>query len=148
MIKSFEQFKNNYITYEIENNNIVFKNNEGDVGQMTYNVAYVDDILSEYNDSVEDFDESIVKKFNYNKPIVNIEDVWVYKEFRGQNLFRNILDKGLKILTAKYEQFILRACSDNGFPEDKLVDIYRDFGFVTCQETEYDGTIMVLIYKK
>jgi hypothetical protein len=148
MIKSFEQFKNNYITYEIKNNNIVFKNNEGDVGQMTFNVAYVDDILSEYNDSVEDFDESIVKKFNHNKPIVNIEDVWVYKEFRGQNLFRNILDRGLKILTTKYEQFILRACSDNGFPEDKLVDIYRDFGFVTCQETEYDGTIMVLIYKK
>lgn len=148
MIKSFEQFKNNYITYEIKNNNIVFKNNEGDVGQMTYNVAYVDDILSEYNDSVEDFDESIVKKFNYNKPIVNIEDVWVYKEFQGQNLFRKIFKTGLDILTKKYDQFILRACSDNGFPEYKLVDIYNDFGFISYQETESDGTIMFLIYKK
>ena len=149
MIKKFNEFINTNITYDIYDDIITVKSNRNvEIGGMIFNAAYYDDILNEYRESVDDFDESILRKFDYNNPIVNIEDVWINKEFRGQNLFRKIFKTGLDILTKKYDQFILRACSDNGFPENKLVDIYNDFGFVSYQETESDGTIMFLIYKK
>jgi hypothetical protein len=148
MIKKFNEFIDTKITYEIYNNSIIFKSIKGiEIGEMVFNVSSHEDILNEYSDSVDDFDPTILRKFNYNNPIVNIEDVWVHKEFRGQNLFRSIINIGLNALNKKYDQFILRACSDSGFPEDKLVSIYNDFGFITYQETEYDGTIMFLIYK-
>ena len=51
----------------------------------------------------------------------------------------------MNVLSNKYSQFILRACSDNGFPEQKLVSIYEELGFIPYQETEQDGTIMYLI---
>ena len=149
MVKKFNEFVNSNITYEIDGDTITFKNDRGkEIGGMIFTAAYYDDILSEYSDSVDDFDTTVMRRFDYNKPIVNIEDVWVNKEFQGQNLFRKIFETGLDILTKKYDQFILRACSDNGFPEYKLVDIYNDFGFISYQETESDGTIMFLIYKK
>lgn len=148
MIKKFNEFVNSNISYEIDGDAIAFKSNGNEIGGLIFTAAYYDDILSEYSDSVDDFDTTVMRKFDYNKPIVNIEDVWINKEFRGQNLFRKIVETGLDILTEKYQQFILRACSDNGFPEYKLVDIYNDFGFISYQETESDGTIMFLIYKK
>ena len=149
MIKKFNEFVSSNITYEIDGDTIAFKNNRGEeIGGLIFTAAYYDDILSEYSDSVDDFDTSVMRKFDYNKPIVNIEDAWVNKEFQGQKLFKSIFQIGLDALTKKYQQFILRACSDNGFPEDKLVDIYTEFGFVSYQETESDGTIMFHIYKK
>jgi hypothetical protein len=149
MVKKFNEFVNSNISYEMDGDAITFKNNRGqEIGGLIFTAAYYDNILSEYSDSVDDFDTTVMRKFDYNNPIVNIEDVWINKEFRGQNLFRKIFETGLDILTKKYQQFILRACSDNGFPEYKLVDIYNDFGFVSYQETESDGTIMFLIYKK
>ena len=148
MIKTFEQFIKTDITSELNGGNVIFKLNETEIGEIAVNIGYFDDIQNEYSDSIEDFDDSIMRKFDYNKPIVNIEDIWVYKNFRGQNLFREMLDKGMELLTKKYSQFILRASSDNGFPEDKLVEIYKDAGFIPYQETEEDGTIMFQIYKK
>ena len=148
MIKTFEQFIKTDITAELNGGNVIFKLNETEIGELAVNIGYFDDIQNEYSDSIEDFDNSIMRKFDYNKPIVNIEDIWVYKNFRGQNLFREMLNKGLELLTRKYSQFILRASSDNGFPENKLVEIYKDAGFIPYQETEEDGTIMFQIYKK
>lgn len=149
MVKKFNEFVNSNISYEMDGDTITFKNNRGqEIGGLIFTAAYYDNILSEYSDSVDDFDTTVMRKFDYNNPIVNIEDVWINKEFQGQNLFRKIFETGLDILTKKYQQFILRACSDNGFPEYKLVDIYNDFGFISYQETESDGTIMFLIYKK
>ena len=125
---------------------IKVKNEEGDtVGELCYNVSNIDDVYSEYNDTIEDFDDSIMRKFDYNLPIVNIEDIWVYQAYRGNGLFRKILEITMNALSKKYRQFILRACSDNGFPEQKLVSIYEGFGFIPYQETEQDGTIMYLI---
>ena len=58
-----------------------------------------------------------------------------------------MLEIAMNVLGSKYRQFILRACSDNGFPEQKLVSIYQNFGFIPYQETEQDGTIMYMIQK-
>lgn len=130
--------------YKIEENTIIFAINSNEIGSLIFNVSNYDEVISEYQDSVDDFDLSTINQFDYNKPIVNIEDVWVNRKFQGNNYFRQELEIGLSYLKKKYDQFILRACSDNGFPEDKLVDIYSDFGFTSVQETNEDGTIMIM----
>lgn len=76
--------------------------------------------------------------------------MWHYTGFSdglsiiSSNEFRKIMSIGMELLSGKYSQFILRACSDNGFPENKLVEIYKSYGFVPYQETD-DGTIMYFI---
>ena len=143
-----ESLENTQLSYIIEGDTIKFSDSDGNViGELLYNVSDINDIYSEYDNTIEDFDDSIIYKFDYNLPIVNIEDIWVYQEYRGKRLFRKMLEIAMNVLGSKYRQFILRACSDNGFPEQKLVSIYKDFGFIPYQETEQDGTIMYMIQK-
>ena len=143
-----ESLENIQLSYIIEGDTIKFSDSDGNViGELLYNVSDINDIYSEYDNTIEDFDDSIIYKFDYNLPIVNIEDIWVYQEYRGKRLFRKMLEIAMNVLGSKYRQFILRACSDNGFPEQKLVSIYKDFGFIPYQETEQDGTIMYMIQK-
>lgn len=141
-----ESLENANLFCDVGADYIKVKIGEGDtVGELCYNVSNINGIYSEYDDTIEDFDSSIMHKFDYNLPIVNIEDIWVYQVYRGNGLFRKILEITMNVLSKKYRQFILRACSDNGFPEQKLVHIYEEFGFIPYQETEQDGTIMYLI---
>lgn len=140
-----ESSEDSNLFYDVGVDDIKFKNGKGViVGEVCYNVSNIDGIYSEYDDTIEDFDHSIMRKFDYNFPIVNIEDIWVYREYRGNGLFRKMIEIAMTVLGNKYRQFILRACSDNGFPEQKLVSIYEEFGFIPYQETEQDGTIMYL----
>lgn len=135
----------NHLHYRVDGENVVFLDGNGEmVGGMVFSISKVDGICSEYMDSVDDFDTSILRRFSDTEPVVNIEDIWVNRKFRGKGIFRKELEMSLNLLKKKYHQFILRACSDNGFPENKLVGIYMDFGFVPYQETEDDGTIMYL----
>lgn len=143
-----ESLESTQLSYIIEGDTIKFRDSDGNViGELLYNVSDINDIYSEYDNTIEDFDDSIIYKFDYNLPIVNIEDIWVYQEYRGKGLFRKMLEIAMNVLSSKHRQFILRACSDNGFPEQKLVSIYQDFGFIPYQETEQDGTVMYMIQK-
>ena len=135
------------INYKMTADSIVFYNNNTEVGGMIFNVGYCDAIADEYYDSVDDFDGSIFRKFNFNKPIVNIEDFYVLREFQGQRLSRKLFALGINELQKKYNQFILRASSDNGFPNNKLVEIYNEHGFIPYQNTQNDGIIMYCIQK-
>lgn len=141
MIKCFEQFINE-TSFRISDNTLIFTKGDEEIGGLTFNVSSISEIESEYSDSVEDFDPNVLNRFYPNKPVVNIEDIWVNRKYQGLGYFRDELKLGMDYLTAKYSQFILRACSDNNFPEKKLVEIYQEFGFEPYQETESDGTIM------
>lgn len=118
--------------------------NDDEVGELCYSISSVDGVYSEYDDSVDGFDAGILRKFSHSRPVVNIEDVFISRKYQGNGLFREIMSIGMELLSGKYSQFILRACSDNGFPENKLVEIYKSYGFVPYQETD-DGTIMYFI---
>ena len=135
---------NNSITFDKTNDTIVFYIDENEIGQLIFNKAYPDEIENEYSDSIDDFNPKILKFFDYFTPIVNIEDIWVNKEYQGNNLFRTILQIGMDELKKDNKQFILRAHSDNGFPNEKLEQIYASVGFQTLQYTENDGIIMGL----
>lgn len=41
--------------------------------------------------------------------------VFISRKYQGNGLFRKIMSIGMELLSGKYSQFILRACSDNGF---------------------------------
>ena len=131
------------ITVTEQNGSLTFNYGQNNVGGLVYTVGYPDEIESEYCDSIDDFNPGIMRAFNQFSQIVNIEDVWVNREFMGKGFFRTIMEKGMQVLTRKYSQFILRACSDNGFPNNKLVEIYQDFYFTPVQDTEEDGIIMI-----
>ena len=131
--------------YKINGDTITFYEGGKSIGGLIFNVSNKDDIDSEYNDSVDDFDYSVLRVFDDSKKIVNIEDVWINRANQGNNLFRKAFELGFNELQKKYSQFILRACSDNGFPEDKLVSIYSDFGFYEAQSTDEDGVIMTWV---
>lgn len=130
------------ITYQIDDDSVMFYLGDVQIGGLIITVGYYDEICNEYHDSVNSFDGSIMRHFDLQKKIVNIEDIWVNRKFQGKGLFRDVLQMSMEILEEKYSQFILRACSDNDFPEDKLVEIYESVGFRPYQETAEDGTIM------
>ena len=140
-----DKIKVNRFECFIGNEYISFYIDDEQIGELLYTVGHLRDIASEYGDSVDDFDDSILRKFDYSKQIVNIEDIFVNRKQQGKKLFRDMLESGMEILTQKYTQFILRACSDNGFPNDKLCEIYKDVSFIPYQETEEDGIIMYKI---
>ena len=137
--------ENDSLSVRKENEMMRFYIGNEEVGGLCYTIGYIDTIISEYEDSVNDFNPRIMHAFDSNNKILNIEDIWINRGFRGHGLFRQELHLALDELKKISRQFILRACSDNGFPEDKLVKIYSDFGFRILQETDEDGVIMGLI---
>ena len=114
---------------------------DGDkIGGAIVTEQYVDGILNEYFESVEDFDESCFEKFDQNKKLYNLEDFWINKEFRGNGYSRLCLKSLMEEFDDK--QMVLRAFPDGDVSEETLVKIYSEFGFVVLQSTEKDGTIM------
>ena len=125
---------------------LVFYDNGNEIGGLIFNVGYKDAIESEYADSIYDFSPSVFRVFDDMSKLINIEDVWVNKNFQGMGYFRQILSAAMEQLKSMGKQFVLRAHSDNGFDNYKLVKIYSEFGFKVLQETEEDGIIMGAIY--
>ena len=110
------------------------------IGGAILTHQYIDGIISEYQDSVDDFDESIFRKFDDSEKLYNLEDFWIKREYRGKGYSKLCLEK----LMEKYgdKQMVLRAFPDGGVDDDTLVRIYSRHGFVVLQPTESDGTIM------
>lgn len=110
------------------------------IGGAIITDQYIDGIISEYSESVDDFDESVFRKFDSNRKLYNLEDFWINKDYRGKGYSKFCLEKLMKEYSDK--QMVLRAFPDGGVDEQTLVKIYSRHGFVVLQTTESDGTIM------
>lgn len=119
---------------------IDFKIGSDTIGGAIITNQYIDGIISEYSDSVDDFDESVFRKFDHNRKLYNLEDFWINKDFRGKGYSKFCLEKMMEEYNDK--QMVLRAFPDGGVDEETLVKIYSRHGFVVLQPTESDGTIM------
>lgn len=119
---------------------IDFKIGDDTIGGAIITNQYIDGIISEYNDSVDDFDSSIFRKFDSNQKIYNLEDFWINKDYRGKGYSKFCLERMMDEFNDK--QMVLRAFPDGGVDEDTLVRIYSRYGFVVLQPTNEDGTIM------
>ena len=120
--------------------NIEFVVGNETIGGAIVTEQYIDGLTEEYQDSVDDFDESAFRRFDHNGKICNLEDFWVERKFRGKGYSRFCLER----LMEKYgdKQMALRAFPDGGVDERTLVRLYSDYGFRVLQETSSDGTIM------
>lgn len=119
---------------------IDFKIGSDIIGGAIITNQYIDGIISEYSGSVDDFDESVFRKFDHNRKLYNLEDFWINKDFRGKGYSKFCLEKMMEEFNDK--QMVLRAFPDGGVDEETLVKIYSRHGFVVLQPTESDGTIM------
>lgn len=119
---------------------IDFKLDGDTIGGAIITNQYIDGIINEYSESVDDFDKSVFRKFDTNRKLYNLEDFWINKDFRGKGYSKLCLEKMMGEYNDK--QMVLRAQPDGGVDEETLVKIYSRQGFVVLQTTESDGTIM------
>lgn len=119
---------------------IDFKIGNDTIGGAIITNQYIDGIINEYSESVDDFNESVFRKFDQNRKLYNLEDFWINKDFRGKGYSKFCLEKLMEEYSDK--QMVLRAFPDGGVDEETLVKIYSRHGFVILQTTESDGTIM------
>lgn len=119
---------------------IDFKIVNDTIGGAIITNQYIDGIINEYSESVDDFNESVFRKFDQNRKLYNLEDFWINKDFRGKGYSKLCLEKLMEEYSDK--QMVLRAFPDGEVDEETLVKIYSRHGFVILQTTESDGTIM------
>ena len=84
--------------------------------------------------------EDVISKLIFGKPIVELADVDVKKEYRGFGVSKMLLEYVL----SKYNgyQFYLRVCPTDGVDEKTLANSVGRYGFITVTDTE-NGTFMV-----
>ena len=82
----------------------------------------------------------VISKFDSSKPIVELADVDVKKEYRGMGISKMLLEYILN----KYSgyQFYLRVCPTDGVDEATLAKSVGKYGFITITDTE-NGTFMI-----
>lgn len=148
LVESYRNMK------EMEENNITFDDNDDyflcfdngkQIGGCNFTIGSFGSIMSEYSDSVGDFDEWKVESIlGHGGRILNIEDIWVNKEYRNQGYSSIIIDHAIDIANSNgVSKMMLRAYSDECIPVEVLEHIYSKHGFKPVQRTSEDGTIMV-----
>ena len=82
----------------------------------------------------------VIRKLDSSKPIVELADVDVKKEYRGMGISKMLLEYILN----KYSgyQFYLRVCPTDGVDETTLAKSFGKYGFITITDTE-NGTFMI-----
>ena len=82
----------------------------------------------------------VISKLDSSKPIVELADVDVKKEYRGMGISKMLLEYILN----KYSgyQFYLRVCPTDGVDEATLAKSVGKYGFITITDTE-NGTFMI-----
>ena len=82
----------------------------------------------------------VIRKLDSSKPIVELADVDVKKEYRGMGISKMLLEYILN----KYSgyQFYLRVCPTDGVDEATLAKSVGKYGFIAITDTE-NGTFMI-----
>ena len=82
----------------------------------------------------------VISKLDSSKPIVELADVDVKKEYRGMGISKMLLEYILN----KYSgyQFYLRVCPTDGVDEATLAKSVGKYGFITITDTE-NGAFMI-----
>jgi GNAT superfamily N-acetyltransferase len=134
---SFEEYVDEYgdITISAYNN-----------GQlMGYSILVIHKDIYSLESEISETDsyetaEDVISKLRFGKPIVELADVDVKKEYRGFGVSKMLLEYVL----SKYNgyQFYLRVCPTDGVDEKTLANSVGRYGFITVTDTE-NGTFMV-----
>ena len=85
--------------------------------------------------------EDVIGELNRNKPIIEIADVDVNKNYRNRGVSKMLIEYILK----KYPnyQFYLRVCPTDGIDEYTFANVFRRYGFIEIGRNDENGTFMV-----
>ena len=85
--------------------------------------------------------EDVISELNRNKPIIEIADVDVNKNYRN----RGVSKKLIEYILEKYKdyQFYLRVCPTDGVDEYIFANVFRRYGFIEIDRNDENGTFMV-----
>lgn len=148
--------KHSYI-YENLNKNIKFEEYTDEYGAinisaydnndqlMGYTILVIHKDIYSLESEISETDsyetaENVIRKLNPNKPIIELADVDVKKEFRNKGVSKTLLEYVLN----KYNncQFYLRVSPTSGVNEITLANSVRKYGFINITNTE-NGTFMI-----
>lgn len=142
-----ESFLNNIeITFDkknFEDETHITINGNGD--EMGYAILiYHHNIESLYSEIADtdsyEMAEDVVYKLNINKPIIEIANLDVNKNYRNKGISKNILEYILE--NYQEYQFYLRICPTDGVDEYTFANMFKRYGFIEIDSSE-NGTFMI-----
>ena len=133
------------IEFEVNSDYITAKYNNDFAASCDFRLTSINGAYEEYSETINDFDENVLSMFRLPKVMI-IENIYVDKKFRGLGLAKKMISFVIDIANNHgITQFLLRAYSDEDIPEEVLVRMYGNFGFIPVQRTDSDGIIMVKV---
>lgn len=84
--------------------------------------------------------EDVVYKLNINKPIIEIANLDVNKNYRNKGISKKILEYILEYY--QEYQFYLRICPSDGVDEYTFANMFKRYGFIEIDSNE-NGTFMI-----
>ena len=85
--------------------------------------------------------EDVIAELEPNKPIIEIADVDVSKNYRNKGVSKKLIEYVLE----KYKnyQFYLRVCPTDGVDEYTFANVFKRYGFIEVDRNDENGTFMV-----
>lgn len=139
-------------------NNVDISFNEHDLGdeinigicgngdEMGYVILIPHNKISSLYNEIADTDsyemaEDVIGKLNSNKPIIEIADVDVSKNYRNKGVSKKLIEYVLE----KYKdyQFYLRVCPTDGVDEYTFANVFKRYGFIEIDRNDENGTFMI-----
>ena len=139
-------------------NNVDISFNEHDLGdeinigicgngdEMGYVILIPHNKISSLYSEIADTDsyemaEDVIGKLNSNRPIIEIADVDVSKNYRNKGVSKKLIEYVLE----KYKdyQFYLRVCPTDGVDEYTFANVFKRYGFIEIDRNDENGTFMI-----
>ena len=139
-------------------NNVDISFNEHDLGdeinigicgngdEMGYVILIPHNKISSLYNEIADTDsyemaEDVIGKLNSNKPIIEIADVDVSKNYRNKGVSKKLIEYVLE----KYKdyQFYLRVCPTDDVDEYTFANVFKRYGFIEIDRNDENGTFMI-----
>jgi GNAT superfamily N-acetyltransferase len=139
-------------------NNVDISFNEHDLGdeinigicrngdEMGYVILIPHNKISSLYNEIADTDsyemaEDVIGELNSNKPIIEIADIDVSKNYRNKGVSKKLIEYVLE----KYKdyQFYLRVCPTDGVDEYTFANTFKGYGFIEIDRNDENGTFMI-----
>ena len=154
-------FKHRNIYESVDNtNNAIFKESVNEYGDITisaydpnnennlmgYSILVIHEDIYSLDSEISETDSyetasEVIRRLDYNKPIIELADVDVKREYRNMGVSKMLLEYVLNKYGNKY-QFYLRVCPTSGVDEETLARSVMKYGFIEVDNTE-NGTFLI-----
>ena len=140
---NIHQITPDFIVETNDDGRVVFTLNRGHMPALEVSQSYIESLDSEISDTDSpEMASDVIRRLDYNKPVVEIADMTVKKGFRNMGLSKIILQHILDSYNTC--QFYVRVSPTDGVDEQTLVKSLEKYGFIDVDSSE-NGTFMVKV---